>query len=630
MAARPARRSAGPLESAPMRPRSPLPALLTILAGAAIVAAALAAPAARPPRQALGAPPEVASYRLDVTLDPAAKTVAGTGTIAYRNPSPDSLDAIWLRLYLKAFSGPDTVWMRESGGEHRGYTADEIRGDITVSRLAVRGGPDLLGTSTLTDTLLRAPLPAPLGPGELLELEVAWVSELPRVFARTGYGGRDDTFFMVGQWYPKLAVYHDGRWDTEPWHTNSEFFHDFGRYEVAVTAPAEYVVAGAGVPDGAPAAAGAARTHRFVADGVTDFAFAASPDFVARSAAAGPTEVVLYDLPGEGGGEERYLATAVDSLLAYGEWYGAYPHPRLTIIDVPDSAGGAGGMEYPTLITGGTLGAPEAAGFLELVVAHEVAHQWWPMLTATNEGREPWLDEGLTEYSGTRLLMETERELFLGVPMSAAAYDLAAYASSPRVRSDLPAWEYGGEYGVAAYNKPAVALLTLERVVGAERFRAAMAAYLAAWAYRHPTTADFRAAMEAELGDLSWFFDDLIGGTGVVGYRVLPIAAGPEGDSVTVERTGEVPVPVELRVRLASGREETLQFDGAAPSLTRRFPAGDPVVEAVIDPEHRLYAELDRTDNGAYAGARVAPTAALAARLAFWLQTIVQTVGLLG
>jgi hypothetical protein len=607
-----------------------LAALAALLALGGLLAAALAAPPRGPAPQALAAAPDVASYTLAVTLDPAAKTVRGAGTIAYRNPSPDTLDEIWLRLYLKAFSSPDSVWMRESGGAHRGYSAEDAHGDITLTRLAVRGGPDLLASSTITDTLLRAPLPAPLGPGELLELEVAWESELPRVFARTGYGGRDDTFFMVGQWYPKLAVYDSGRWDTEPWHTNSEFFHDFGRYEVAVTAPAEYVVAGAGVPAGEPEAAGEARTHRFVAEGVTDFAFAASPDFVARSARSGPTEVVLYDLPRAGGDAERYLAAAVESLAAYGAWYGAYPHPRLTLIDVPDDAGGAGGMEYPTLITGGTLGMPAQAGFLELVVAHEIAHQWWPMQTATNEGREPWLDEGLTEYSGMRFMLETGRGLFLGLPQSAAAYDLAAYASEPRVRADLPAWEYEGEYGIAVYNKPAVSLLTLERVAGTERFRAAMAAYLAEWRYRHPTAADFRAVMERELGDLSWFFDDLIGGTGVIGYRVAPIENGPGGAAVTVERTGEVAAPVDVRVRFASGREETRTLAGGEPSTTLRFPAGDPVREAVADPDQKLYAELDRRDNGAYADARLGPMAAFGARLAFWLQTIVHTVGLLG
>ena len=601
--------------------------LLSILLAPLLLAAAPPPRSAPPPRAAT--PPDVASYTLRVTLDPAAKTVRGEGLIAYRNPSPDTLRELWIRLYLKAFSTPDSLWLRESGGAHRGFDSADSRGDITLSRLALRGGPDLLASSTLTDTLLRVPLPTPLAPGALVELEVAWESLLPRVFARTGYGGRDDSFFMVGQWYPKMAVYHAGRWDTEPWHANSEFFHDFGRYELEITAPAEYIVAGVGVPSAGPRTVGAARIWPFLAEGVTDFAFAASPDFVTHTAQSGPTEIVLYDLPREGGAAARYLDVAVGALAAYSAWFGAYPHPRLTLIDVPASAGGAGGMEYPTLITGGTLGAEPDAGFLELVVAHEIAHQWWPMQTATNEGREPWLDEGLTEYSGIRYQLESGRELGFGA-ISAPVYDLASYAAGPGVRSDLPAWEYDSEYAIAVYSKPAVGLLTLERVVGTERFRAAMAAYLAKWRFRHPTAADFRAAMEAELGELGWFFDDYIGGTGMIGYRAMPIVNGPDGSSVRVERSGAIPVPAEVLVRFASGRTQLLAHDGGAAPLELSFPAADPVRAVVVDPEHKLYAELDRRDNGAYAELRLLPQAGFAARLAFWTQLIIQSLGLFG
>ncbi len=580
--------------------------------------------------------PEVASYQMDVELDPTAKTVTGSERITYRNPSDDTLEELWLRLYLKAFSSPDTVWMQESGGSHRGFTTDaESLGDITVSTLALPDGTDLLAGSTISGTLMRVPLPAPLEPDATINLEVAWTSKLPRVFARTGYGGRDDTFFMVGQWYPKMVVYADGAWDTIPWHANAEFFHDFGNYDVQITVPSEYVVAGAGVPSGEPVEQDGRKTVRFVAEDVTDFAFAASPDFKIRTAPAGDSEVVLYYLPEHAAAVDTYMDVAVGSLQAYSDWYGDYPHPRLSVIDVPDSAAGAGGMEYPTLITGGTLGAPIDSGFVALVVAHEVGHQWWPMQTATHEGRAPWLDEGVTQYSGSRYMHAAGLRVGSSVDalsLGAFAMDRAAYAANPDVPSDLPAWEYDGfDYGVAAYSKPSVGLFTLEQVVGTERFRQAMADYLETYRYRHPTSADFRQSLESSLDtDLDWFFDDFIGGTGVIDYAVGEIENTPTGSTVTVSRTGEVRVPVEIRVTLASGAQQMRTWEAREQQTSLTFPPGDPVRQVKIDPEYKLAAEFDRMDNGISTTVEVGPTTTLGGRLLFLFQAVVQTVGLFG
>ena len=600
--------------------------LILVLLLALVLSAALAAPRPKPLSQGLTSAPQTAAYTFAVTLDPTTKTVRGEGRITYTNPATDPLGELWLHLYLKAFSADDTVWMRESGGRHRGFAADATRGDLTLTRLTLQGGGDLLATSTLTDTLLRVPLPTPLAPGQAVTLEVAWTSLLPRVFARTGYGGRDDTFFMVGQWYPKLAVYDRGQWDTEPWHLNSEFFHDFGRYEITITAPAAYVIAATGLPAGEATSAGELQSQTFVAENVSDFAFAASPDFQVHTTQAGPTEVKLFLLPEHQASAQRYLKVAADSLLTYGAWYGAYPHARLTVVDVPANAGGAGGMEYPTLITASGDSLPLSDGYDELVIAHEIGHQWWPMQTATNEAREPWLDEGLTEYSGARLMETTGRQLRLGPSISAATLDWTAYASQPAVRADLPAWAYGGDYAIGAYCKPAVGLITLERVVGAERFRNAMAAYLAAWRYRHPTAADFRAVMERELGDLSWFFDDFIATTGQIDYRVLPIANG----TVTIERTGSVRVPTTVLVSFANGATQTYPLDGIATRVTLTLPPGAQPVTAVVDPAALLFAEVNQADNAASTTIQPLPTFTLAARLVFWLQTIVQTIGLFG
>lgn len=549
--------------------------------------------------------PDIASYRMQVQLDPATKTVAGTARITYHNLSRDSLEELWLRLYLKAFSSTETLWMREAGLRHRGFAVDtEALGDITVSQLTLPDGTDLLASATFTDTLMHIPLPTTLQPDQRIELDVAWISTLPRVFARTGYGGRDDTFFMVGQWYPKMVVYDRGAWDTIPWHANAEFFHDFGSYDVQITVPDEYVVAGVGVPTGTAVEHNGFKTVHYTAENVTDFAFAASPDFQIASAPAGDTEVVLYYLPEHTAAVSEYLGVATDALQTFREWYGDYPHPRLTVVDVPDNAAGAGGMEYPTLITGGTFGAPLASDFVAFVVAHEIAHQWWPMQVATHEGREPWLDEGLAQYTGNRYMLDMGRMANRDTQgLSAFGFDRAQYATAPTIAADRPAWEYRrSDYGVAAYSKPSIGFLTLERVVGTARFRQAMANYLAAYRYQHTTTAEFRAVLERSLNeDLSWFFDDFIGGNGVIDYAVGPIVNQSNGSSITVLRVGTIQVPVDIRVTFASGTQQTIVWDGTTDTFQQRFSARDPVLQVELDPEFKLVAELNRSDNAAQA-----------------------------
>jgi hypothetical protein len=577
--------------------------------------------------------PEVASYNIDVRLDPAAKIVTGSARITYTNPSQDTLPDLWLRLYLKAFSSLDSLWMREAGGQHRGFALDPNElGDISVSRLALADGTNLLASAVVTDTLMHVRLPQPLPPGGRVELDAAWVGKLPRVFARTGYGGRDDTFFMVGQWYPKLAVYDRGRWDTEPWHANAEFFHDFGAYDVRISLPRAYVVAATGAPAGEQPGPDDTKTLRFTAAGVTDFAFAASPDFRTRQARAGGVDVALFYLPEHESLVQEYLDVSVGSIEAFSAWYGPYPHPRLTVVDVPEDASGAGGMEYPTLVTGGSLGIP-LPGAVGLVTSHEIAHQWWPMQTATHEGREPWLDEGLTEYSGLRYMAAANRPIgYATIGISALAQGRLQYAASPDQPATLPSWEYSAAaYSAAVYGKPAMGLWTLENIVGAERFRQAMADYLARYRFKHPTAADFRSSIEQSLGgDLSWFFDDYLGSGSVIDYAADPIAQSASGDTVTIRRVGQAPAPVDIRITLASGAQQERRWDGRAERVSYAFPGDDAVVQVVVDPDRKLAAELNRLDNGVAVGIQAVPAVTLGGRLAFLFQALAQLLTLFG
>jgi hypothetical protein len=491
--------------------------------------------------------------------------------------------------------------MREDGRWTTATLPPENIGDITVQRLALADGTDLLASATLTDTLMRVPLPQALGPGERIDLDVRWISKLPKVFARTGYGGRNDTFFMVGQWYPKLAVYDRGRWDTEPWHTNSEFFHDFGGYDVSITTPSEYVVAGVGTPAGQAVAEGQETRVRYTAVDVTDFAFAASPDFKIETGKAGATEVLLYYLPEHTASVGEYMKAATNSLSAYSDWYGPYPHPRLTVVDVPEDAGGAGGMEYPTLITGGTFDAPPGSGWVAYVVSHEVGHQWWPMQTATNESREPWLDEGLTEYSGARYMAEAGQQLDFGNTVADISTVEQTQYDKTRLPATLPAWKYDTGYGSAVYAKTALGLWTLENIVGTARLRQAMAAYLAQYRFKHPTGADFRASLERALGPQTWFWDEYMNGNGWINYTAGPIKTIGSDSVAKVRRIGEVRVPVEIRITLADGAQRTQIWDGNTPETTFAFPATNPVRNVEIDPGGKLEAEVDIVDNKASA-----------------------------
>jgi hypothetical protein len=531
---------------------------------------------------------------MNVRLDPASKTIVGTERITYTNPSFDTLGEIWLRLYLRAFRDGNTIWMREYGRWSAATLPTEYVGDIEVSSLALADGTNLLASATLTDTLMRVPLPQPLLPGQNLELDISWISKLPRVFARTGYGGRNDSFFMVGQWYPKMAVYDRGRWDTEPWHANAEFFNDFGAYDVSINVPSAYAVAGAGVPDGAVANADGTQTLRFTAANVTDFAFAASPDFQTRMVTTGSVDIALYYLPEHSVAADAYLAVAAESLQLFGSWFGAYPHPRLTIVDVPDDARAAAGMEYPTLLTSEVGAAGGSYSFLAYVTAHEIGHQWWPMQTATNEAAEPWLDEGLTEFTGIRYMAQATRGWGTD---RAVAFEQGLYASRASIPATLPSWQYTNGAYVVVYSKTALGLWTLEGVAGTDRFRHAMASYLAQYRFKHPNGADFRATLEHELGDLDWLFDDYLSGTGVIDYATGSIVNTAAGTTVQIMRKGGVRVPVDIRVTFASGARQLQTWDGRMASLSLSFPANNPIAHVEIDPSRKLKAELNRLDN---------------------------------
>ncbi len=582
----------------------------------------------------------IASYDIKATLDVEAKTLAARETITYLNTSADPIPDLVFHLYLNAFRDRNSLFLSESGG-HRGFGWDpDNPGWIKVTNARLADGT-LLALEEIQDgTLARADLPSPIPPGETVEIELDFEAQLPRVFARTGYAGDPSApFFMAGQWFPKLGVWENGAWNAHPFHANAEFYADFGDYDVSITLPADYVTGGTGLFVSTADNGDGTQTARYHAEDVIDFAWTASPHFREATRQVDGIEILYLYLPEHEWTVERALDAAEAAMGYFGRWYGPYPYARLTIVDVPDDGDGAGGMEYPTLITAGAmdligLGQGAILGkmdrSIEAVVVHEAGHQWWQSMVAFNEAEEPWLDEGFTDYATTRVMemvYGTDTSLIDSGSLRMGYMDSRRmeYTLTPRVPMYGRAWDFGElDYGVVAYSKPVLALRTLERTLGDELMLDVMSTFFQRYQFAHPTGEDFRAVAEEVSGqDLAWFFDGLVYGDGVLNYTVAAL----DEHSVTVARQGDLIIPTEVLVTFDDGSTVLEPWDGMEATLTFSYDDRPPVRSAEVDPERKVVVDLRWADNGLSRPLQVSPWLALVTRTLYNLQNAMLVMG---
>jgi hypothetical protein len=507
------------------------------------LAGLLAAPSARAdalPDRAV----HVADYDMRVRLDPETRTLDGQQRIVWRNPAPEPVGELWFHLYLNAFRNSKSTFFAESGGQLRGDRMPEDGwGWTSVKSIRRADGVDLTRAATFEHpdddnaddrTVWRVPLPEPVPPGGEIALDVVFEAKLPRVFARTGFF-RD--YFLVGQWFPKLAVYEPagmrgragGGWNCHQFHAHSEFYADFGDYRVEITLPKRFVVGASGRrtarrenPDGT-------STHVFEQADVIDFAWTASPRFVeVKSTFSGERDVTpqeyaeaahllgrsleavrLSDVlvtvllqPQHAAQAERHVLAAKAAIKWFGLWYGRYPYPTITIVDPAFGAGGSAGMEYPTFITAGTAvlfnrWPFDRVLFPEEVIVHEFGHQYWQSMVASNEFEESWLDEGFNSYSTGKVMERVYGPSMVqllgfrlgGLEASRAQNSVDRMFDSIRT----PAWRFSssGDYGFNSYSRTELTLLTFESLVGPETMARVMRTYHERWRFRHPSSGDF-------------------------------------------------------------------------------------------------------------------------------------------
>ena len=620
---------------------------------------------------------DIVRYRIEAKLVPQERAVQGHEELTWRNASPDEIRELRFHLYMNAFRDRNSTWVREGGRE-----VDRLErngwGSIAVKRLAIAGGADLTQAirfihpdddNALDRTVISVALPAPVAPGGSIALDIDFSTRLPHVVERAGYHG---DFYLVAQWFPKIGVWQAGHWNCHQYHAWSEFFADFGRYDVSIDVPSEYVVGATGV-NVSRAAGGARTTYRFVQADVHDFAWTASPRFLraerlfdparevtARdisSAAAllgipesdlrlKPVRMILLIQPENASQIDRHFKALSTAIKYFGLWYGAYPYETVTLVDPPYGGMEAGGMEYPTFIAGGTswlLSAHEQRP--EVVIVHEFGHQYWYGMVGSNEFEESWLDEGFTTYSSEKILglvYGPEPVPFrpLGIPLASAlrfplvgydSLDRMGYLEDPKLDDVVRnAWQYynRSSYGVNSYERANIVLRTLENLLGKPLMARVLRTYFERWRYRHPTTLDFAAIVSEVTGrDMRWFFDRCVFSSNVLDYAVSEIRSGKNESTVRLRRLGEVILPVELRVRFADGAVIDRQWDGQYRWTEFKFTRPAPIESAEIDPDHKILLDANFANNSRTRSLQAAPLAKWTENLLHWAEQWLLTVG---
>jgi hypothetical protein len=467
-------------------------------------------------------------------------------------------------------------------------------------------------------------LAEPIAAGAGVTIDVAWTAHVPRTFARTGAIGN---FFFIAQWFPKLGVLQDDGWNCHQFHAGTEFFSDFGVYDVSLTVPAGWVVGATGVQVKRDDNAERTATHRYYQEDVHDFTWTTSPDYIERTARfehprLPAVEMRLLLQPEHASQAERHFNATRTTLKHYGEWFGPYPYGHITIID-PAYQSGAGGMEYPTLFTAGTRWlAPAGVTTPEGVTVHEAGHQFWYGMVANNEFEDAWMDEGFNTYSTARALAEDYTPNFLAlryfggfVPHVVREIALSRETEGNRLagyrhdaESDVPSTPsfryFPSTGGSITYNKTALWLNTLERWLGWPTMQRIMSEHFARSRFKHPAPDDFfKVANELAGRDLNGFFQQVYRSSDVFDYGVQQLQSEREGDHfrtiVVVRRYGEAIFPVNVDVAFKSGERITEQWDGQDRWKAYAYERPTEALSAQVDPNRVLLLDVNYTNNSA-------------------------------
>ncbi|UOE46909.1 M1 family metallopeptidase [Mucilaginibacter sp. SMC90] len=589
-----------------------------------------------------------ADYNLKVTLDTVSKTISGTEEINYTNNSPDNLPYLWLQLDQNTYKQD----ARSNFFTDHSPAANQHTSGYQIESVSVDYGDVVKAVPfVVTDARMQVRLTRPLQKGNI-KLRIKYHYTIPGDFgARTDYcDTKNGKIYEIAQWFPRMCVYDDSHgWDTLPFLGSGEFYLDYGDIDYQVTVPWDMIVAGSGEllnPKEVLTATQAARldqarnsdktimirdlaevndpasrpvnkgtlTWHFKMLNTRDVAFGASKAYIWDAARVnlpgGKKSLAMSVYPAESYGNDawgRATEYLKKSIEYFSEKWFVYPYPVAI-----NEAGIAGGMEYPGIVFDGIT---DKGSVLYWVTAHEIGHNWFPMIVGSNERRYAWMDEGLNtfidiyasdafnkgEYAPKR---DSEYAPGGGNPADEIIPSLLD-PQSPSIMTAPDAIPEKYRHPLTYY-KPAFGLVLLrEQILGKDRFDYAFKNYINQWAYKHPQPDDFFRSMENGAGeDLSWFWKGWFYNNWLVDIALIDAKyAGKDaskGITINVVNKEQLPMPFTVEVKFKDGSKKRFYLPVEtwlqSSKITYTLPTTQEAESVTVDPDATL-PDLNRGNN---------------------------------
>lgn len=582
-------------------------------------------------------------YQINAKLDDTKKQVSATIVITYQNNSPQALSYLWLQLDQNLFNknSRGQAKMPATGRSRYGDAKSGFDGGYKFSSVKLLNGTAEAAADTLiSDTRMQVRLAKPLVKGGIIKLKMEYSYTVPDYGAdRTGIQPtKNGDIYAIAQWFPRMCVYDDIRgWNTDPYLGASEFYLEYGNFDVSITAPSSFIVGGSGelqnpqdvmtakqlqsynkaknsdktviIRSAADVTTPGTQpnkpnlTWKFKIQNSRDFAWAASKSFIWDAAKMnlpdGKKGLAMSLYPEESDGQNawgRSTEYTKASIENYSKRWLAYPY--YSAVNV---ASNVGGMEYPGIVFCGYRA--KTAG-LWGVTDHEFGHIWFPMIVGSNERRYGWMDEGFNTFINGIAAKDFNNGEY--ARPSGSAHNSGLFRPTMEVVYNTPDAMKERNIGALLYSKPGFALTLLrEQILGEKRFDYAFRKYTRDWAYKHPTPWDFFRSIENSAGeDLAWFWKSMILENYQLDQAIVNVEPvqndAKNGTILTIANLNQMAMPVVIEYTTADGTVARQKLPVEVWQNNTEWkvllPATTAVTKVVLDPD-KVFPDMNPKNN---------------------------------